>query len=239
MKKIIFLILLSFSTNFILTNKSFAGDDGKGQTEQKETTETTTKTIQKTEEKIEINTTDKDKSFNDKFKEFTSDIDDFMTKKWNEAKNFWDNWDSDENIQFTTFQLPRIVIPKITFPKLDDVKFYPIKNKNIFIDITTSNETETKIVTKIKEVLLQSNKITEAKDSADTFLTGEITEKNKEISNDILSYGLKLKMQFVTNKNEKRNIVLNVDNTINNKDFISLQNQVLDSLYKKIEKTFK
>lgn len=247
MKKIIFLILLSFSTNFVLTNKSFADDDGKGQTEQKETTETTTKSIQKTEEKIEItsstteinSTTNTEKTFNQKFKEFTNDVDDFMTKKWNEAKNFWDNWDSDENIQFTTFELPRIVIPKITFPKLDDVKFYPIKNKDIFIDITPKNEIETKIITKIKQVLLQSNKITENKETSNTILTGEIFEKSKENSDNIISYGLKLKMQFVTNKNEKRNIVLNVDNTINNKDFISLQNQVLDSLYKKIEKTFK
>ncbi len=253
MKKIIFLILLSFSNSFIFSHISYADSDGQNpKTQETINTQTEiknekTKQPEQVAEKIESSTTttitstgiNEEKTFNQKFKEFAHEVDDFMTRKWNEAKIFWDNWDSDENIQFTTFELPKIVIPKITFPKLDDVKFYPIKNKNIFIDITSKNETETKILGKLKEVLQLSNKITENKDTSDTILTGEIIEKHKEISNDLTSYGIKLKLHFTTNKNEKRNIILNVDNSINNTDFISLQNQVLNTLYNKIEKTFK
>lgn len=253
MKKIIFLILLTFSNCFIFSHISYADSDGQNPkiqetiNTQTEIKEGKTNKTEQVAEKIELSTTttitstgiNEEKTFNQKFKEFAHDVDDFMTRKWNEAKIFWDNWDSDENIQFTTIELPKIVIPKITFPKLDDVKFYPIKDKNIFIDIASKNETETKIIAKLKEVLQLSNKITENKDESDTILTGEIIEKHKEISNDLTSYSIKLKLHFTTNKNEKRNIILNVDNSINNTDFISLQNQVLNALYNKIEKTFK
>ena len=253
MRKILFLILLAFINNFTFSNKSYAGEEGPKEpktinqpitdiTKDEKTVstiqnETTTTTDTNIDSNININT-NTDKSLGQKFKEITNDIDDFMSVQWEKAKIFWDNWDSDENIQLTTFELPKIVIPKITFPKLDDVKFYPIKNKNIFIYITPKNEIETKIITKTKDVLQLSNKITENKETADTILTGQITEKHKEISNNLTSYGLKLKLHFITNQNEKRNIILNVDNSINNTDFISLQEQVLNALYKKIENTF-